>query len=123
MHELGIAQSIIKTVEHETETRGLPPVAEIGLRIGALSGVLPDALAFGFEALVADTPLASCQLVIEHVPAQARCKVCSHQFEVDDFFFSCPACEAVQVSVIHGYELDISYLKVEAQEEDAPSEP
>ncbi len=123
MHELGIAQSIIKTVEHEMEARGLPPVAEVGLRIGALSGVLPDALAFGFEALIADTPLASCQLVIEHVPAQACCELCNHQFEVDDFFFSCPACEAVQVVVVHGYELDIAYLKVDEYEEGVASDP
>jgi len=87
------------------------------VRVGTLSGVLPDALAFSFEAIVAGTPLGACRLAIEHVPAQARCQACSHAFEVADFFFCCPKCESVQVAVTHGYELDIAYLEVEDQEE------
>ena len=120
MHELGIAQSILKTVEQEMEARSLPPVAEVGVRVGALSGVLPDALAFGFEALVAGTALADCELKIEHVPAQAQCQACPHLFDVADFFFQCPACGSVQVTVTHGYELDIAYLEVEDMETPMP---
>ena len=117
MHELSIAQSILKTVEQETEARGLPPVVEVGVRVGALSGVLPDALAFGFEALVAGTARAGCRLKIEPVPAQAQCRACNHAFDVADFFFQCPACGSAQVAVTYGYELDIAYLEVEDPEE------
>jgi len=113
MHELSIAQSIIETVQREMTTRPLPAVTEIGVRIGVLSGVLPDALAFGFEALVAETPLAGCRLAIEHVQAQGQCLVCEQVFEVEAFFFSCPACASGQVRVTQGYELDIAYLEVE----------
>ena len=120
MHELAIAASILKTVEQETTSRGLQPVAQVGVRVGALSGVLPEALAFGFEALVAETPLAGCRLKIEQVPAQAQCQACSHTFDVADFFFRCPACGSVQVAVTHGYELDIAYLEVEDIETPIP---
>lgn len=116
MHELSIAQSIIETVQHEMTARAVPAVTEIGLRIGVLSGVLPDALEFGFEALIAETPLEGCRLEIEHVPAQGQCLVCEKVFEVEEFFFSCPVCASGQVRVTQGYELDIAYLEVEEEE-------
>ena len=120
MHELGIAQSILKTVEQEVKVRSLPPVAEVGIRVGALSGVLPDALAFGFEALIVGTALAGCRLKIELVPARAQCRICRKAFDVADCFFQCPACRSVQVDVTHGYELDIAYLEVEDVETPMP---
>ena len=123
MHELAIAQSILKTVEQERETRGLPPVVEVGVRVGALSGVLPDALQFGFEALVAGGALDGCRMTIELVPAQGECQACRHTFAVEDLFFACPACASGQITLTHGYELDIAYLEVEEEEEAVAAAP
>jgi hydrogenase nickel incorporation protein HypA/HybF len=113
MHELSIAQSILHTVQQEMTLRRLPAVTEVGVQVGALSGVLPDALLFGFEALVAGTPLAGCRLALTPVPAEARCRACGHPFAVADFLFRCPACGSGQVDVTHGYELNITHLEVE----------
>ena len=110
LHELAIAQSILKTVRHEQRQRRLPTVASVGVRVGALSGVLPDALQFGFEALVAGTPLEACTLTIEHVPVRGACSVCETTFEVQDFRFCCPHCGSGRIDVTQGYELDIAYL-------------
>lgn len=119
MHELSIAQNILDTVQKEMTRRHLPAVVEVGVEVGALSGVLPDALQFGFEALVAGTPLAGCRLALTPVPAEARCRTCGHTFAVADFFFRCPTCGAGEVEVTHGYELNITHLEVEDPEEQA----
>jgi len=65
MHELGIANSVIEAVQAETAARPGAVALKVGVRVGELSGVQPDALAFGFEALTAGTELWNLKLVIE----------------------------------------------------------
>jgi hydrogenase nickel incorporation protein HypA/HybF len=55
MHELAIAESVLKTVQAEAQRHpGAFPV-KVGVRIGEMSGVNPESLAFGFEALTKGT--------------------------------------------------------------------
>jgi hydrogenase nickel incorporation protein HypA/HybF len=113
MHELSIADAIVHTVLQEIERQHLPPVQKVVVRVGALSGVVPDALQFGFEAITAGTPLAQTILEIEPVPIQGRCNECEHTFPVEEFLFACPVCQSGNIQVTRGEELDIAYLEVE----------
>lgn len=51
MDELSIASSIHETVMLKVTKRNLQSVSVIGLRIGVLTDIVPDALIFGFESL------------------------------------------------------------------------
>ena len=113
MHELSIAQSIVETVLREMEQRNLNEVRAIGLRIGALSGVMVEALQFSYDVIVKETPLERTRLEIEQVPVRARCNACGNEFQVDEPFFLCPACNSGDVDVLSGQELDIAYLEVD----------
>lgn len=113
MHELSIAESIISTVIQEKERHGVDRVSSVAVRVGALSGVFPDALEFGFEMAVLDTAIEGSTLVIEEIPAQAHCSDCELHFEVESAFFLCPHCNGGKVDLIHGYELDIAYIETE----------
>lgn len=113
MHELSIAKEIIAIVTAETEKKRLGRVETIHLRIGALSGVAPEALSFGFEAATLDTPLEGTRLVIEPVPVRATCRACGREFAVEDLVFLCPGCHSVDVDVIQGQEMQIDHLVVE----------
>lgn len=117
MHELSIANSIVETVLQEVTRKHLPPVQAIALRIGALSSVDPEALRFGFDSIIPDTPLAKAKLEIEFVPVQGKCRTCSQEFAVEDFIFACPHCQSGQIEVTRGEELDIAYLEVAEGEE------
>jgi hydrogenase nickel incorporation protein HypA/HybF len=65
MHEIGMATSVLEAVEAETARRpGAVPV-KVGLRIGELAGIDPDALYFSFEALVAGTKWRGLALEIQ----------------------------------------------------------
>ena len=110
MHELRIAMEIIAIVEKEKTRRKMDSIAEIGLRVGLLSGVDPDALSFSFEAAVADTALAKTRLSIEQVPVRAACRSCNHDFDVEEYVFICPVCGSTDVDVTRGEELDIAWL-------------
>lgn len=112
MHELAIAQSIFDTVLREKRTRQLDAVDTVGLRIGVLSDVLPDALTFSFEAICRDSELGDCRLDIESVPLTLTCKRCGLSSTTDEVTFLCPSCGDPSVRVDGGFELDIAYIEV-----------
>jgi hydrogenase nickel incorporation protein HypA/HybF len=113
MHELSIASSILSTVESESRRLGLGRVHAVVVRVGALSGVVPDALQFSFEAIRIDTPFAETRLEIEWREVRARCADCDREFEVKDLRFACPGCESTSIEVTSGNELEIAHLEVE----------
>ncbi|MDZ7343467.1 MAG: hydrogenase maturation nickel metallochaperone HypA [candidate division KSB1 bacterium] len=113
MHELSIATSIVETVLQEIAQKKLPLVQTIAVRIGALSAVDPEALRFGFDAIISDTPLSKTKLEIELVPVRGKCRACGQEFAVEDFVFACPLCQSGEIEVTGGEELDIAYLEVE----------
>lgn len=117
MHELSIAESILNHVQREMTARQISVIDKIGLRLGALSGVMPDALQFCFQAIVAGTSLEKTELVIENLQIMGKCESCSHEFPIENFFFSCPACRSVQIQVLQGYELEIAYLEIPTTEQ------
>ncbi len=110
MHELGVAQEIISIVEKEMARLKLKKVEAVNIRLGALTGLNPDALSFGFEAGIIDTPLADAKLIIERIPIKGKCRTCRKNFEVDEFTFVCPHCCSTDMEITQGEELDIDHL-------------
>jgi hydrogenase nickel incorporation protein HypA/HybF len=116
MHEMGIANSILTGVARELERRPGSRAVKVGVRIGELAGVDPDALNFAFEALTLDTQLAGLVLDIEYCAPRARCRDCRHEFEMRNFDLQCPSCENTNAECISGDELQFAYLEVEEDE-------
>ncbi len=113
MHELAIAESIIKTVLDEAEKRNLGRIKKIAVRVGALTDIVPDALQFGFEAASADTGLAATQLEIKTIPVTGKCKGCGNEFNIEEHIFMCPVCESFDIEMTSGDELDIEYIEAD----------
>ena len=117
MHELSIANTILNIVINEKMIKNLPEINTIGLKIGALSGILPDALEFSFDAIKKDTPLANTQLEITEIPVSGICGSCNTKFQVSDLIFACPECHSTSIKVDQGQEMDIDYLEIEDEME------
>jgi len=113
MHELSIAEAIISSTLDEVRKRDGGKVEEVGLRIGALSGVMPDALEFAYEFAVKDTPLDGSRINMEIVPASGRCSDCGEPCSFEMTPFVCPACGSFNIELNGGYELDIAYIRIE----------
>lgn len=113
MHELGIATEILRTVTAETRKRPGTHFHTVVVRIGALAGVDPDALRFGFDALVKHSELAPLALAIEFQPPVYRCTKCETEFTVTNYETACPACGDLLTVCVSGQELDIAYLETE----------
>ncbi len=113
MHELRIAESIVKISTKEIERQHLTGIRAIGVRIGALAGVNADSLLFGFEAITVDTPLAGVKLEVEEVPVKGKCHACQKDFEIKEFIFVCPHCYSSDIEISQGQELDIAYIETD----------
>jgi len=118
MHELAIAQSIVQSVEREKARRGLGKISAVGVRIGELTDLMPEALDFGFQALIAEGDLAGCILKIDRVPVAGTCNTCHQSLTVQNLVFSCPHCYSTDLDIQSGQELEIAYL--ECDDGDAP---
>ena len=51
MHEISIMQSTLELAEEQAREAGGNGIARIRLRIGLMSGVVPEALEFAFDVL------------------------------------------------------------------------
>jgi hydrogenase nickel incorporation protein HypA/HybF len=118
MHELSIAQNILDIVMRYVPGEQAAAVRAVRVRVGALSGVVPDSLEFSFEAIVAGTAWESAKLEIHHPAARGRCLRCSTEFQIEEALFVCPSCGDSDIRVISGMELDIMEIVLE----DEPAE-
>lgn len=106
-------QSALGLALTQARQAGASRVHVIRLRIGALSGVVPDALEFAFEALAPGTPAAGARLVIEHVPARFWCGTCAREFESDDLLAECPGCHSASGELRAGREMELASLEID----------
>ena len=65
MHEVAVAGSILDAVRAEAAAHRPARAVKVGVRIGGMSGVDPESLAFCFEALVQGTELEPLELEIK----------------------------------------------------------
>jgi hydrogenase nickel incorporation protein HypA/HybF len=116
MHELSIAQSVLEAVQAEAARHPGAKPMKIGLKIGELAAVDPDALQFAFEVLTRETELEGLKLEIEFCPRWHRCFDCGTEFAVKDFDFRCTKCQSTRNECISGDELQMTYLELEEHE-------
>lgn len=109
MHELGITQSLIDiAIEYAQGAK----VTKITLEIGILTAVLPDAIAFCFDACSLGTILEGAALNIVKIPGLGRCRQCGAEVFVELPFGVC-SCGSLDLDLIHGQELQLKELETE----------
>ena len=114
MHEMGIAQQLVKiALDSIPKDLKNPKVGIINLKIGKLASVVEHSLTFCFEIITKDTPLENARLEIDSVPVRARCKSCDGLWEVTGPSFQCPFCKEGDVEMISGREIEIISLEIE----------
>jgi hydrogenase nickel incorporation protein HypA/HybF len=110
MHELSLAAAIVEIAERHAAGR---PVSRVDVRVGRLRQVVPDALTFGFEVLVQDTPLQGARLELQMVPAVGRCRACGVETTFEQFPLLCGGCGSMDLEIVSGDELIVTSLEVE----------
>ena len=113
MHEMAIANSVMTSIRTEVARHPGAQARKVGLRIGELAAIDPDALEFCFRAMTRETDLESLEMAIEVCPRRHRCNACQTEFAIKDYDFACPKCGGMASECISGDELEMVYLEVE----------
>ncbi len=113
MHEMSIMEATLEVAAGQARKAGADRICVVTLRIGSLSGVVPDALRFAFDALSPGTPAGGAELRIETVPASFWCSACQARFQADNLLAVCPSCQSLSRELLGGRELELTSLEVE----------
>ena len=112
MHEMSIVEALLAAIERELHDQPDVSVRRVRVQVGQLRQAVPETLAFCYDAATRDTPLAGSQLVIEGIPAVARCPHCGAEFQVEDDWFECPRCRRGGAQLRCGNELLLTSLEL-----------
>jgi hydrogenase nickel incorporation protein HypA/HybF len=113
MHELSIAMSIVEVAQEEALERGVR-VNAVHLKLGAMSGVVKEALLSSYEMACDDTPLRGSRLVIEEVPVIVFCPNCDVQRPLSSIqLFCCGECGTPTSEIVQGKELEVVALEIQ----------
>lgn len=116
MHELSIAMGIIEATLEEADRRGAQ-VSAVHLKLGALSGVVKDALMFSYEIACQGTALEGSRLVIEEVPVVVFCASCAREQTLPSVqSFTCPSCGAPTMDLRQGKQIEVFALELNDDE-------
>ena len=108
MHEVSIMTEALRMAMDAAKSAGATRVLKLRLRIGTLSGVVPESMQFAFDVVCHDTMAQGATLEIETVPAACWCAACQAEFECENFFNECPRCHDVSGELRRGRELEIA---------------
>jgi hydrogenase nickel incorporation protein HypA/HybF len=114
MHELSLAQTVVEIAEEAAKREGAERIEAIALRVGALAGVVPEALEFAFEVAKRGTLADNARLEVRYLPLVCYCARCGLEFEVEDdhAVALCPFCDELSDDIRQGQELDVAYVEV-----------
>ena len=113
MHELGICDAILKTVDGIAKEEKLSCVHKVTLEVGMLSGAMPNFLADCWLAVIDGTPYEHTVLAIETINGLIRCEDCGHEFSADLERLYCPKCVSRRLTHLTGTDLTIKEIEAD----------
>ena len=113
MHELSIAEAVIKQLENYAGSHPGCTVKKVTLEVGVVSGIDRSALEFAFPLALEASSLKKLELEIIKVPVSVECLDCHAKSEVEKFMLKCAACSSTHVKICSGRELKIKSMEIE----------
>jgi len=112
MHELSLAEGILRLVEDAAARERFRRVGQLRLEAGTLAGVEVHALRFALDAMAQGTCLEGAQIIIDEPPGVGWCQRCEATITVDSRSDPCPRCGGYPVQLTGGDALRVLELLV-----------
>ena len=112
MHEVSMMQSTLDIAIAQAKQNNANKIELVTMNIGALSGVIPEALEFAFDVLVRGTIAENAQLEINTIPIVCYCQHCDRNFQPETYICECPQCRQISNYVLTGKELELASISV-----------
>jgi hydrogenase nickel incorporation protein HypA/HybF len=113
VHELSLIASVFDILEEKAREHGASRVTAVVLRVGRMSGVVPDLLESAFDIYKKGTLAEGARLELAIVPVRLRCPDCGGATVREDTDFSCAACGSRRVEIVEGRELIVEKIDLE----------
>lgn len=113
MHELALTEGIISIVNSEAKKQGFQSCRVIKIRIGELSGIIPDCLMEFFPIASKGTMAENAKLELLEVKAAFSCLDCGYQGPIPKGSACCPDCGGTAIRMTAGREFYVESLEVE----------
>jgi hydrogenase nickel incorporation protein HypA/HybF len=112
MHEISVMQGTLDAALQAARDAEATQIHCVRMRVGDMTGVVPEALQFAFEALSKGTMAEGAHLKVERVPATCWCANCQVEFEAMGWLHECPNCKALSAELRRGLELELASMEV-----------
>ena len=113
MHELSVVAGLFEILEEKAREAGAVRVTEVTVRVGRLSGVVPDLLESAFEAFKKGTIADGAALRVEVPPLRVRCRSCGKEAGTGEPLFACPSCGTPGLEILEGTDIFLQKLEIE----------
>lgn len=110
MHEVSLAEDVLETVIAVSRREKAGSVRGVRLRVGALSGVDLNALAFALEAIAPGTLLDGCEIELFEISGSAYCRACQRREAITFRLSPCPVCGLQALTDHEGTDLVIESI-------------
>ena len=126
MHELSVALRIVEALDEELADEAVSidsgelAVSAVTIQVGALTGLVPEALQFAWDMATDNSRLQGSKLNIEWIDAAGYCPVCQADRTITNLqSFRCPVCRTLIEQIVGGNEMEILTMEVVAKEASA----
>lgn len=113
MHEAGIIQSALRLAEERARAADATAIRRVVLRVGRMTGVVPEALEHAYAVLREGTLAAGAELHVEYAPGLCWCADCDRDFETTELIGECPRCGRPSGFVRGGTDIELVSLEVD----------
>jgi hydrogenase nickel incorporation protein HypA/HybF len=113
MHELGIAQEMLKIALDYAAKNHATRVIAFNVEMSAAADESEDSLRFHIETLARGTPAEGARVEITRVPTQMKCLDCGNEFALDSTEAVCPRCSGRRVRPLVRDEFKLASIDAE----------
>jgi hydrogenase nickel incorporation protein HypA/HybF len=121
VHELSLVATLFETLLDLAKTNNARRITEHKIKVGALAGVVPELLETAFDIYKKGTIAEDAVLTIVKPPFTIRCRACGSETVRTDFVLACTSCASTDLEIVHGTELILEKIEIEA--DDPPPAP
>jgi hydrogenase nickel incorporation protein HypA/HybF len=113
MHEVSLMEQTLEIAIASAQEKNSTRIHHLKMRVGEISGVVPDALNFAFDVVTRGTMAEGATIEIEMVSILCYCQHCDRDFHpVDAYIYECPDCQHFSAKILSGREIELSSLEV-----------
>lgn len=113
MHELVIVEGILDVIIPEVKKHHAEKILSIKLKIGEMSGVVPECIHEYFGVASKGTIAEGAKVIIEKTPVMITCPDCGYSGEIRKGMHECPSCGSLRFRITSGSEYFIDSVEAE----------